>query len=83
MTTTLIQVTAADIRAGKPGCFGACPIALALNRALGGEWSVFMWFGDCNDGRSAKLSYEAMRFQDDFDAGDEAEPFEFYAEEVE
>ncbi len=34
MTTITIDVTAADIAAGKPNCCRRCPIALAIQRAV-------------------------------------------------
>jgi hypothetical protein len=37
---TTVEVTQADIDAGTPNTCNLCPIAIALNRALGGAWFV-------------------------------------------
>lgn len=84
-----IQVTQEDIDNGHPGALSECPIAHALNRELGGSWSVRMTkaincgipdFSDKDDEIDViDLPSDARHFIDRFDNNRVVRPFTFDA----
>lgn len=69
-----IQVTAEDIRRGRPGICGGCPIALAMRRAFGVPIESWRFVSSTN---YSALPQVATVFVVDFDAGRPVQPIEF------
>lgn len=71
-----IQITADDIAQGMPDNCSACPVALAVNRALHGWWAssvgklyVTIVRGRHHEPKMADLPTDLMAFIRAFDAG--------------
>ena len=77
----VVKVTKEDIRKGRPGMWHMCPIALALNRATGKEWTVDGRGAENKDGGRVILPQNARDFIGRFDQVAEGNPFEFSIEE--
>ena len=75
-----VEVLERDIIEGKRSDCWACPIALALRRAVGDQ--VHVYFSTISDGGGVwrrQLPREAVEFQRAFDAGEWVAPFRFPA----
>jgi hypothetical protein len=77
-----IEVTVEDIRAGRPGEAGACPVALALCRATGRPWAVcpeelFGRFDGPVRAPGLDAPPEVTTFVLAFDRGEAVSPFSF------
>lgn len=77
MPTVRVSVTQQDIDIGKRVSGGACPLALALTRACGGDCWVY-GFGIAEiGGQQFGMPEEATAFVLNFDCGHAVQPFEF------
>ena len=76
----VVKVTREDIRKGRPGMWHMCPVALALNRAIGGAWSVDGRCAENKDGGRIALPHNVIDFIRRFDELIEGSPFEFHVE---
>ena len=74
-----VSVTAEDIALGCPNSCRRCPVALALNRTLGGSWHVDGLGAECPAGLWQPLPQEVAAFVSAFDAGEVVSPFAFEA----
>lgn len=75
---TKITVTQEDIEKGRRGDYGACPIALAIKRAIPDGGFISVDDEEILVGHNRFESIEAVwSFVYSFDAGDAVEPFEF------
>lgn len=85
MRTIRIEVTAEDIREGKPKMCSECPVARAISRAFGG--AVFAVASNRTFGmhsfalsgpyRIARLPKHVESFVRQFDCGESVSPFSF------
>lgn len=74
----IVNVTQADIDAGKELDCEACPIALAVSRATGRKMVVARGeVAQCGGSWEVKLPRIAVNFVDRFDAGERVVPFSF------
>jgi hypothetical protein len=78
----IVRVTQEDIDEGTKGDCTFCPIALAVDRALGGECCVAVTIFDVYITENAHaevfpLPSEARQFIQRFDKGKPVSPFEF------
>lgn len=84
----LVRVESIDIRGGYRDCGGACPLSLAIHRAIGcpvdvGDDRIYEYNESFSrkEGpgrRLAVLPPRARQFLADFDAGLKVSPFGFY-----
>lgn len=72
-----IQVTAEDIANGRRSDCHNCPVSLAWNRVMGGDYKVGLGVIVQNSCILFWLPKIAQKFIFDFDAGRPVEPFEF------
>jgi hypothetical protein len=76
--STTVEVTQEDIAHGVMAECTACPIARALNRCLGGRWTVGSEIAvESNSGELVKLPDVASDFVIAFDSGRDVVPFHF------
>lgn len=66
MRRVKVEVTAEDIRDGKPGKYASCPVALALRRATGIEFGVVRHAAHAFKVRVG-LPFEVYTFIENFD----------------
>lgn len=77
-----VSVTAEDIANGKHGNCSLCPVALAVNRAIGQKFdAVRIGFRNAEfgygDPDERVLPWRAQEFVLDYESGRPVEPFEF------
>ena len=77
-----IRVSSMHIATGRAGDCYACPVALALMEAVGGEWAVSDAMGvivaqELRTGFQTKLPHPVLRFVSDFDSARTVQPFSF------